>query len=214
MEKEGVAVSEQLEKDKRSGARAASGMPAGEARAWQARELTEGIRRGDEHAFDSFYDLYVDRLYRYLLVVAPWDEDLVREALQDTMFRVIRYIKPFESERVLWGWLTRVARSSLFDLLRRRKSAARLEKDLFSERIIPLHPRESDADELLLAALRRVLSELPEEERELLDAHYLQGIRQSALAKRQGKTRKAIESRLARLRRKVRAMILEALDDE
>ena len=84
------------------------------------RELTEGIRSGNEAAFNEFYDRYADRLYRYLRALEPADESLIREAMQDTMIRVLRYVKPIEEEEILWGWLTRVARTARIDLCQAR----------------------------------------------------------------------------------------------
>jgi RNA polymerase sigma-70 factor (ECF subfamily) len=176
--------------------------------------MVEGIQQGNEEAFNRFYNLYADRLYRYLIVIAPRDENLVREALQETMFRVIRSIKPFPHESVLWGWLTRVARSKLFDQLRRRKKASKLDGTHLKDQVIPLYPNDDSSEDRLIVALRNVLSTLPEEERAIIEAYYFQGIQQSAVAKQVGTTAKAIESRMARLRRKLKSLILEALSNE
>ncbi len=176
--------------------------------------MTEGIRDGNEQAFNRFYDLYADRLFRYLLVIAPRDEGQIREALQETMLRVLRYIKPFQQERVFWGWLTRVARTALFDLLRRRKRIRGAESVTWEEEIIELCPDETEAEQSLVRALQTAMAELPRDERELLERHYADGKPQYALAEERGTTPKAIESRLARVRKKMRARILDLLNHE
>src|SRR5688572_25784353 len=59
--------------------------------------LTARLARGDEAAFQEFYDRYFNRLLRYLLVVARGDEELVRDALQLTFVRVARHVRKMDS---------------------------------------------------------------------------------------------------------------------
>ena len=178
------------------------------------KRMAAAILEGDRTAFNRFYDLYVDRLYRYLLVIAPRDEPLIREALQETMLRVLRHMKPFEREAVLWGWLTRVAKSVLFDLLRRQKRRLARET-FFSDEPAATQPfSEETAEDRLMDALRNVLTRLSESERAIVESHYFQGLPQAALADEMGLSRKAVEGRIARVRRKMKTMILEVLGHE
>ena len=190
---------------------ASAGKPAAEAT--EIRQLTQRLARGDERAFDTFYARYADRLYRYMLVVARGDEGLVRDAMQECMVRVLRHVRPFEREEVLWGWLTVLARSALIDLLRRRQRIRRHEsalRDVEQEAL----PPETGTDEALLQALRTALERLPEADRHCLERHYLDGVPQGTLADERGMSRKAVESRMARLRKKLRAIILDILSHE
>lgn len=175
--------------------------------------MTLGIRSGDESAFNLFYDAYVDRLYRHLLVLMPYDEETVREALQETMLRVLRYVKPVRDERILWSWLRRVARSALVDVARRTARRRRREEPLPFEPEQPEDAAEPDADAVLIAALRRAVGRLSADEQELLDAYYTQGRSQDDIARTRSTTRKAVESRLARLRARLKPMIREELRD-
>ena len=63
--------------------------------------LTAGIRAGDEESFREFHQLYFDRLYQFLLVIARGNEDEARDALQETLLRVVRYARKFERRRFL-----------------------------------------------------------------------------------------------------------------
>ena len=57
-------------------------------------------------AYRVFHDTYLDRLWRYLLVVTAGKEDAAREALQAALVRVVRHIKVFPDDAVFWSWLT------------------------------------------------------------------------------------------------------------
>ena len=69
------------------------------------------MARGDQNAYRRFYELYFDRLLRYMLVVTG-NEQAAREALHSTMLRVARHARRFDSEAVFWRWLTVLGRSS------------------------------------------------------------------------------------------------------
>lgn len=177
------------------------------------RQVTEGIAAGEEAAFNRFYDRYAERLYRYALVLARGSEEAAREMLQETMLRVVRYLKPMPTEEVLWGWLTRVARTVFIDRLRRESRHAKV-LPLPDEALLGTEAAPGDETLFLLRQLEEALNGLPPEEQALLREHHLQGRPLAELAKQRGTTPKAVESRLARLRRKLKQRMLERLGHE
>jgi RNA polymerase sigma factor (sigma-70 family) len=100
-------------------ARTAADNTAGSARS-DIGLLTARIRAGDEEAFREFHQRYFDRLYQFLIGVTRGREDEARDALQETMVRVVRYIRRFEDEEAFWSWLRAVARSAARDNGRRQ----------------------------------------------------------------------------------------------
>jgi RNA polymerase sigma-70 factor (ECF subfamily) len=177
--------------------------------------LTRAMAGGDETAFRIFYDAYFDRLLRYLLVVTGGNEEAVREALQLALVRVVRHVKPFESEEKFWNWLTVLARSALTDEARkRRRYFSFLEKFTRHQETGPAAMHNGEADEQLRALLERNLNSLPLEERELVEQKYLlhQSVREIADGRQT--TEKAVESRLSRVRRKLKDAVLAELKHE
>jgi RNA polymerase sigma-70 factor, ECF subfamily len=177
--------------------------------------LTRRMAEGDESAYRPFYDAYFHRLSRYLLVVTSGDEDAAREALQATLVRVVRHIKPFPDESVFWSWLTILARSALSDQTRkRRRYLACLDRFRQHAHIQHAVRDDGDSDARLLASLDRGLAALPEEERELVEQKYFarQSVREIA-AELQA-SEKAVESRLVRIRRKLKEAVLDELRHE
>ena len=81
---------------------------------------TRALARGEEEAFRRLYDVYFLRLYRYLLVAAYGNEVMAQDAVQETMIRVARKVRPMGSEEDFWRWLTTVARNVLRDQARRQ----------------------------------------------------------------------------------------------
>ncbi len=192
---------------------AAADQPARETRDIAA--LTRAMTGGDETAYRIFYDAYFDRLLRYLLVVTGGNEEAAREALQLALVRVVRHVKVFESEEKFWSWLTVLARSALADESRkRRRYFAFLERFTRQQETGPATMDNGEADERLRALLESQLTALPADERQLVEQKYLlhQSVRE--IADGQQTTEKAVESRLSRVRQKLKNAVLAELKNE
>jgi len=168
--------------------------------------LTARMVRGDEEAYREFYELYFGRLLRYLLVLTR-DEEAARDALQMTFLRVVRHAKRFESEDAFWSWLTVLARSSASDEGRRSRRYAGFLSRFFAQKEIQTTGQSENSDTVLLELLESGLRELPESDRDLLERKYFQGESVRQLAQEEQVTEKAIESRLSRLRQKLKDSI-------
>jgi RNA polymerase sigma-70 factor (ECF subfamily) len=175
--------------------------------------LTRKLAAGDEAAFREFHNQYFDRLYHFLLVVSRGQEQEAQEALQQTLLRIVRYIRPFESEEIFWCWLKSVARSSARDVGRRQRRYAAL-LETFALRFLqaPSSNGIGEVDQLALA-LEESLAELSDSERRLLEAKYIEGCTVKELGAETGLSLKAVESRLDRLRRAVRQRILKKISN-
>lgn len=175
------------------------------------RELTRGVSRGEEAAFNRFYDFYSLPLYKYLLVLAKGDESSAREVLQTVVLKVARKCKVFDEEPRLWSWLCRLARNAYVDLYRARQR---------DRALLPLEEHEADLaqagedEHRLSAALGQALESVTEEERELMRAVYVDQRPLQEIADASGQTYKALESRLGRLRQKLKTTMLRHLRHE
>jgi RNA polymerase sigma-70 factor (ECF subfamily) len=170
---------------------------------------------GDELAYRTFYDAYFNRLSRYLLVVTAGDEDAAREALQAALVRVVRHIKVFPSDAIFWSWLTVLARSALSDQSRkRRRYLAFLDRFTWHTRAQQAAPADPETDARLGILLETSLGALPFDERRLLEAKYFERRSVREIAGDLGLSEKAVDSRLVRIRQKLKNAILEALKRE
>lgn len=166
-------------------------------------------------AYRIFYDDYFERLRRYLLVVTCGNEETTREALQSALIRVVKHVRRFSSEPELWGWLTVLARTALFDQTRKRKRYwAFLDRLTRHSHIHQTGETELDSDARLWPLLDQNLASLPPDEKELLQSKYFEGISVRQIAENLQTTEKAVESRLVRIRRKLKAALLKNLKHE
>ncbi len=173
-----------------------------------AAELSVRIAAGSDEAFDRFYHLYTRRVYALLFSLTGGDEHLTRDLHQLVFIRAARRFPRFESEAKLWNWLSAVARHALLDHL--RQSYRRNQREQISA--APPLDEPSQAQETMLARLEAALAELPSGDRDLLNQFYFAHESQDAIAERLGTTSKAIQSKLARLRLKLRSHLLRNAD--
>ena len=171
---------------------------------------------GDETAYRQFHETYCPRLHRYLLVVAAGDEDVAREALQAACIRVVRHIKVFSDEQIFWNWLTVLARTAFADHRRKRsRYRAFLERfTLHAYAEAAGHAEDGRADAQLLVTLERSVGELPPDERELVERKYFGREAVREIADGLQISEKAVESRLGRVRRKLKDALLTKLKHE
>ncbi len=175
------------------------------------QSLTRAIVRGDEAAFGEFYERFSGRLYGLLLFLTSGREESSREILQLTMIKVARKFRVFEHETALWAWLSKIARNALVDYIREQ---SRSPKPVSIELLGLAVNAPETAEAELLEWLECGLNELDEEDRALVESIYFQRRRQRDLAGESGTTQKAIESKLARIRAKLRQFVLQRIKNE
>src|SRR5262245_31679563 len=164
---------------------------------------------GHELAYRQFYDAYYHRVSRYLLVVAVGNEEAAAEALESTLLRVVRHIRVFAREEVFWSWLTVLARSAFRDQSRKRnRYLAFLERFTRHAQIEEAGPDSREADAQMQTALASSLATLPADERQLVQEKYFERRSVRELAEAFQTSEKAIESRLVRIRRKLKETLL------
>jgi RNA polymerase sigma-70 factor (ECF subfamily) len=81
-------------------------------------KLTAGMAAGDERAVESFYRRYFEWLYAHARRVTRRDESFCLDVVQEAVLRIIRTIKPVQSEAQFHTWMRLVVRTTALDLLR------------------------------------------------------------------------------------------------
>ena len=173
--------------------------------------LTRRLAAGEEEAFREFHRLYFDRLYHFLLAVTRGQEQDAQEALQETLLRLLRHRKVFADGEIFWCWLKAVARNAARDGHRKHRRYFALLRDFALRRGGETDEPESSDGNRLGALLEESLGELEKADRLLIESKYLDGETVRGISTAAGLSEKAVESRLLRLRRQLRARIIEKL---
>lgn len=92
------------------------------------RELTRAIASGNTEAFAQLYEIHFSAMLRDAMRFTGRDEQTCLDIVQDSMMKVIRCIKPMDTEAGLRAWLRCVVKSCAYDSLRRETRMKRRER--------------------------------------------------------------------------------------
>jgi RNA polymerase sigma factor (sigma-70 family) len=177
--------------------------------------LNKALRRGDEEAFRWLHTQWNGRLVRYCFVIARGDDAVANELAQATYLRLMRHIRPLPDEYALWAWMARAARSAAADRhrvgMRYSKALARLGDWMAGPKPEQVEPKTESA---LYTLLDRVLDELDEEEQFLIDRRYFNPVPLETIGAELNCSARAIEGRLARLRKKIHQRLQLCMNEE
>jgi RNA polymerase sigma-70 factor (ECF subfamily) len=172
-------------------------------------ELVERLRAGDEAAFSTLYDRYLNRIYQYVDKRLRNRAD-TEETVQEVFFNVFSSIESFRGEAPFGAWVFGLTRRTLAGRFKKKRHATvSLGEDemetvdlvLTSVRREP-DPLESyEASERLARMEAAVVSELSSEQWSLFKLHHLQNHSIHEIARSLGKSEDSIKSNLYRARK-------------
>jgi len=166
--------------------------------------LTRGLVGCDEQAWRDLHARYFARLNSQAMACGVPDGDAA-EVVQRVYLRVLRHAKVFESEDALSAWLGCLTRCEAIDFTRRSKRRSWLGERFQQWQESARAGHEADGE-----ALESAMLTLEEEDRRMVSRHYMDGWSHEELAVEQKTSVKAVESKLARLRRRLRKQLENA----
>lgn len=132
------------------------------------------------------------------------DEHLAEDVVQDSLLKALLSVrKPGRDEDVI-AWFYRILRRSIIDLYRRREVRSRALKQFQAE--LP-HQPDAVAERLLCQCVKRLLSDLPDQYRDVLQRIDLDGASPVDAASALGLTPNNVTVRLHRARQRLRAKL-------
>ena len=145
------------------------------------RELVERCRRGEEAAFQELVDRYKDLVFA---VIARTVQDRTRaeDLAQDVFLRVHRGLPYFRGEARLSTWLYRIVANVCAEPRNRQAPQVSLDDERTSKSVRPAAADRHASDLELSDRLEKAIARLPANQRLLIAAHYLQGVRYEDLA--------------------------------
>jgi RNA polymerase sigma factor (sigma-70 family) len=175
------------------------------------RKLTSAIASGDTEAFAVFYRQRFEMMYAEARQFTGRDEAFCLDVVQDSMMRVIRSLRPIDTEHALASWLRIVVQRCALDRLRTERRRRRREKAAEIES--PTPPRRDEDRSERLDWLQDQLSRLEPDVMHLVNLRFgLEwGLKRigAALGLKAG----TVDGRLGRAIASLRAKALEDLHD-
>ncbi|MEJ2444276.1 MAG: RNA polymerase sigma factor [Exilibacterium sp.] len=185
-------------------------------------KLSKALSRGDEQAFDHFYEIYFDRVYRFVSRRVE-EEDIVQDILQNTLISALGNMESYRGEASMFTWICQIARNELSVHFRRnRQQQARsvvADSDEEIRRVLetleaPVSDRpdtQSEREEMIRLILL-TLDYLPGRYGDILEWKYVKGFSVKHIAEELGQSPEAVQSLLQRARKAFRNTFQNATD--
>jgi RNA polymerase sigma-70 factor (ECF subfamily) len=178
------------------------------------QDLIERMRRGDQRAFDQFFETYAARLGAFAARRSSLDAAALEDVVQVTMINAMRGLGSFRGGSALFTWLCQICRNHLADVRRKserqpkvqsleqfkafKKAGTVVELTDFRD---PLDECEGDSSR---SAVRRAVNQLPASYARILELRYGDDLTVPEIARMLQLSESAAESRLVRARQAFR----------
>jgi len=173
---------------------------------YSEQELVALLQQRDGHSFSYLYDNYSGALLGVIGGIIA-DQETSRDVLQDVFVNIWKKIDSYDSSKGrLFTWMLNIARNAAIDKIRSRSY-----QDSLKNRSIPDNtdigiggmtiPQVGDV------GLKKILTRLKEEHRQLIDLSYFQGYTHEEIAKSLGIPLGTVKTRIRSALTHLRTMI-------
>jgi RNA polymerase sigma-70 factor (ECF subfamily) len=176
------------------------------------KELVERIRQKDQRAMSQLYQMYIGELssvcYRYV----PSEEN-AKDVLQNSFVKIFTSLPTIEyrSEEALRGWMRRIVVNEALLFLRERR---KLHFEPMTPQTTLMDDEEPESEQMLPDVLHRLVSELPDGYRTVLNLYVFEGCSHRQIAELLGITESTSASQLYFAKRLLARRIKELTDSK
>ncbi|MCZ4409560.1 sigma-70 family RNA polymerase sigma factor [Cryomorphaceae bacterium 1068] len=139
------------------------------------------FEEGDVKAMNLLYDHYSDALYGVVLRMVG-DEALASDVLQESFVKIWKNSRSYDpSKGRLFTWLLRIVKNKAIDSIRKTGRKAEIQTEL---KIVYKDDASDSTDPTLEHDLNTVLSNLDQDQRELIEHSYILGYSHPEIAEK------------------------------
>lgn len=160
-------------------------------------QIIKNLNQNQSIEFAQVYDLYIGQIYGYLFNRVQ-NRQIAEDLTSEVFLKALKAFDRFDPNRAsVKTWLYQIARNHLIDYYRTRKVTEDIEQvELISENL----EMDSELENTLnLEKLRKLLSELPEESRELITLRIWDELSYKEIAEVTGKNEGALKVAFSRV---------------
>jgi RNA polymerase sigma factor (sigma-70 family) len=171
------------------------------------KTMATRLKRGDIGAGDEAFTYFSPLLYRFFLTRTT-NRTAAEDLTQDVFFKIISKIDTFDDERGNFpGWIWQIARNTLIDHFREKKTIAFADA---GEGIEAIGAAVDDTDQRMkVQAIMEAVGRLSDEEQELFSLRYVSDVSYKDMSGMLGRSEPALRVALHRLNKKVKDIIIE-----
>ena len=177
------------------------------------QDLIDRMRRGEQQAFDQFFDAFASRLAAFAARRCSLDAAALEDVVQVTMINAMRGLGSFRGGSTLFTWLCQICRNHLADVRRKADRQPKVQSlEQLEEKapgtVVELtdfrDPLDEVAEDSTRSAVRRAVNQLPATYARILELRFGDDLTVPEIAKILQLSESATESRLSRARQAFR----------
>ncbi|MDD3101603.1 MAG: RNA polymerase sigma factor [Patescibacteria group bacterium] len=135
--------------------------------------LIHQVKSGREFAFTKFYELYRDKIYRFIYFKVS-DEEKANDLTNETFLKIFNYLKEEGEIENFQAFLFKIARNLIIDFYRTRQNDLSLDEAI--EIAAPQETEKQLDQKMAIDNIKKYLSLLKPEYREVVEFHFFQGL--------------------------------------
>lgn len=157
-------------------------------------ELVQLLRQRSQHVFSYLYDNYSGALHSIILNIVK-EEELANDVLQEVFVKIWKQVDTYDTSKGrLFTWMLNIARNASIDTVRSRSyQNSRQNRELSEDTDTIAGMSETRTDHI---GLRKIVYNLKEEYKVLVELSYFQGYTQDEIAKMMGIPLGTVKTRL------------------
>ena len=165
--------------------------------------LIQQVKNGKTEAFGQLYDTYIKRIYDFIYY-KTMHQQTAEDLTSDTFFKALRSINKFKDETGSFqAWLYRIARNTVIDHYRAKKTTVALE-DIWG--LGSMDDIEVDVDnKVMIEKIQSHLATLTSEQRDIVILRVWEGLPYKEIGAIIGKSPEACKVSFSRTVNKLRA---------
>jgi RNA polymerase sigma-70 factor (ECF subfamily) len=174
---------------------------------YSEQELVMLLKQRQQSAFSYLYDNYSSALYSVILNVVN-DETIAADTLQDVFVKIWKQFESYdETKGRLFTWMMNIARNASIDTVRSKAfQNSKQNNELTENHFAAAGTVQTNTDQI---GLRKIVYNLKEEHKTLIELSYFQGYTQDEISKMLdiplGTVKTRLRTALIQLRQQIKA---------
>jgi len=174
-------------------------------------ELLQSARAGDEAAFTQIYDLFFEKIYRFIFFRVGHKE-VAEDLAEDVFIKVFQSLSSLAKDKSFESWLYQIARNRIIDYYRSKKLVVPLEEVEntleYETNVVDVVSLESQQKIFI-----KLLKELSAEQQVVIKLKFLEGMGNEEIASVMDKSEGAIRVIQHRAIAKLKELIAKFRDN-
>lgn len=175
-------------------------------------DLLARLKKGEMQAFDKVYKLYCHKLYSFVLKMVKNEAD-TDDIVQEIFVKIWESRDKLDNYQLLSSYIFTIAYNSSIDLLRKRINSHKYIEHLKKSTVLLQTPdgtQEVEYNEFL-NQLERIISSLPERQKQVYLLHREQGLTYPEIADRLSISKNTVENHMGKALSSLRQKMSHAL---